>query len=144
MTTFEEMLQEMVNLSDEQKLSMIIDAYKKLLPTLQTLDPKTNGMALTLGIMSTAVGADGKLHVKEFAVIGALLKACGATASDEQILKMIQASTSKEALDMVVTLGGILDADGKAALVTFIAGLCSIDDQISREEAILIAGVLQQ
>ena len=134
MASLRDTMQKMVNLSEDAKLDIILENCQELMPTLRKMDSKTHGLVFLAAIMSTAITADGKLHVKEAAIFKALMKAVGVTMSDEEVVKMIVSMGKQGTYDAVKALANALDANKKANLVMMVAGICSLDDRVSPEE----------
>ncbi len=140
--SFDQLLQDLVNKDDEEKIAIAVDAYKDLLPVLTALDPKTNGIFMTMLLLGVTAGADGKLTVGEARFIHALMEARGVQMTDEKILAIVENANHEEAYDILRELRGRLTDDGVASLFTFIAAICSMDDTISREEIALLKAIL--
>ncbi len=140
--SFDELLQDLVNKSDEEKLDIAIDSYRDLLPVLQEIDPETDGIFMTMVIMGVAAGADGKLTVGEERFIRALMEVSGVPMTEEKILAIVKNGTNEEAYDVVRALRDRLNTSGAGSLISFIAAICSMDDTISREEVALIRSLL--
>ena len=132
--TFRDILQNIVNYSTEQKISMAVECYASLLPTLASIDKDTNGLVLLTSIFGTAVAADGQVTPEEAAFISAMLKALKINVSYDDVIKLIKNSSSVQDYELIHTLAGALNSKQKADLVTFVACICSIDDRISKEE----------
>ncbi|MCR4908875.1 MAG: hypothetical protein K5985_08585 [Lachnospiraceae bacterium] len=141
-SSFDELLQDLVNKNDEEKLDIALDSYKDLLPVLREVDPKTEGIFMTMVIMGATAGADGKLTVGEDRFIRALMEARGVEMTDEKVLSILDMGTEEDAYDIIRELRSRLNNAGAGALVSFIAAICAMDDTISREEVALIKSLL--
>ena len=134
MSSFNDILQNLVNQDDDTKLQLALDCYKELLPTFQVLDPETNGLMITYAILGTAAAADDKLTGPEYAFIDGLLEAIGDKLSEEEILQLVWASNTQRAYALVREVRDHLNDDGTNTLINLIAAICSLDDRISKEE----------
>ena len=140
--SFRDTLQELVNLSDEDKLKCALGAYQDLLPALTRFDSDSNGLVLSIAIMGTAAAADGKLTAQELAFIMALAKSRGLELSLEQTVELIKQSADKDGFELIRSLSGALEDEKKAALVLFVATICALDDRISQEEVKYLESLL--
>ena len=102
--SFRDTLQELVNLSDEDKLKVALGAYQDLLPALKRYDSESNGLVLTIAIMGTAAAADGKLTSQELAFIMALAKSRGVELTLEQTVDLIKQSADKDGYKLIQNL----------------------------------------
>lgn len=143
MASFNDTLQQIVNLSTEEKVGLAATSYLKILPLLKEVDSKTNGMTLLCAILGSAAGADGKLNSAETALIQAILKAEGLELDSGDVKQLVQSSTRDDVVNVVRKLAGIMSSEQQAALVALAAAMCSIDDKISRDEVAYIAGLLK-
>lgn len=140
--SFRNVLQKIVNESDENKAMMISRSLSDLMPIFRKIDDDTDGAAIVFGIMSGAVGADGKLSGSEVAVVSAVMKALGVSWSTREIVDMITGSNLNQAKKLLVRLSGVLGPEEKASLITMVAAVCAIDDRISHEEVDLLESLL--
>ncbi len=142
MSLFEDMLQNIVNLSSEDKIQMALDSMIEMGPTFKKLDPKGSGNVIVYTLIGTAVAADGKLSQGEYNFLTALFESLDIKMSDDELIALIKATSSKEAYDFINSLKSYLTNDGIVNIVKIVAALCSIDDRISKEEAAYIASLL--
>ena len=132
--SFRDMLQQLVNLSQEEKITCGVKAYQTLLPALRRYDKDTEGLVLTIAIMGTAAASDGKLVAQEMAFIMALAKARGVELTVEQAADMVKSSADKDGFEMIRNLAGALDGEERSALIVFVATICALDDSITAKE----------
>ncbi|MBQ3330448.1 MAG: hypothetical protein IJG87_04625 [Ruminococcus sp.] len=131
---FKAALQDIVNLSVEDKLNLAFSSIKGLVPEISKhFDDKQAGIVI-ISIFSTAVAADGKLSKEEYALVKTFLKTCEIEMDDETMVNMIKDLSSKEAYAAVLSLSQMLSSEGQAYLVTLVAAICSIDDRIDPNE----------
>ena len=143
MSSFTDAMQEIVNLSDENKVKLAGGSFLELMRPLAEFDKEYKGLRLILPIFGASAGADGKLTSSESALIRAITSAVGLELSEEKVLDLVKTSTRQETYDMMTSLSKVLDNDGRAALVHLVAALCAIDDKMSKEELALIASLLE-
>ena len=142
MSSFTDAMQEIVNLSEEEKVRLAGNSFLSLMPHLAQFDEKNKGLTLVLAIFGASAGADGKLTHSEVALIRAITNAIGMKLSDENVLELVKASTKEDGYKMISSLSGILDDEGRASLITLVASICAIDDTLSKEELAFIASLL--
>ncbi len=131
---FRDMLQQLVNLSEEEKVLCGIKAYQGVLPALKRFDPDTEGLVLTIAIMGTAAASDGKLTGQEMAFIMALAKTRGRELSLDEAAELVKSSVEKDGFELIRSLSGALDGEERSALVVFVAAICALDDSITAKE----------
>ncbi|MBQ3290831.1 MAG: hypothetical protein IJH43_00470 [Mogibacterium sp.] len=131
---FNDVLQDLVNSSDEEKLGIAFEAYKNLKPALIILDPRNNGLFLTSAIFGVAIAQDGNLNSAEAAMMSAFLMTEGINASMDEITEMCVKSADPEIYTLVRDLAQALPVSARSDLITLVAAICSIDDRISRDE----------
>ena len=139
--TFQETLQQIVNLPTETKLKMAVDSYVELLPVLAKIDTDNNGAALVCAIIGSAVGADGKISAEENAFVKALFKAHKVDLTDEQVETLVKNHSGDDWRSLISKLAHALDSKSKANLALLCAAICAIDDTITRDEAAFLAGI---
>ena len=140
--TFRDMLQEIVNMDEEDKLKCGLGAYGDLAPALARFDTETNGLALAITIMGTAAAADGTLTTEEIAFLMALSKSEGMELTVEEAAGLVKKTASKDKYQLIQHLAQALEPNEHAALVLFVATLCALDDRISAEEIAYIESLL--
>ncbi len=143
MSTFSETMQKIVNLSDEEKVGLAATSYLKIMPVLKAVDTKTNGMVLLCAILGSAAMADGKINPKEHALISAILSAENLELSTDQVTELIRNSSGTNVRELVQKLSSAMNAEQKAALVSLVAAVSSIDDTISKDELSYIVDLIK-
>lgn len=138
---FKELLQKIVNMSTEAKLKMAIESYVELLPVLKAIDSDNNGAGLVCAIIGSTVGADGKISSEERAFVKALFKVHKVEMSDSEVDNLVKRHSGDEWHSLIAKLAGIMNQEAKAHLAMFCAAICAIDDTITREEAVFLAGI---
>ena len=127
-------LQQIVNLSTDDKIGLALNAIKGLVPELTSRFTTEQTAAIIASVFSTSAAADGKLTPEEFALIKAFLSGTNNEISDEDVLKLIAGTSTKEAYAAVLGLSKALSVDGQAKLFTLVAVICSIDNRIDPNE----------
>ena len=138
---FKQTLQQIVNLSTEAKLKMALDSYVALLPVLKSLDSDNGGAGLICAIIGSTVGADGKITAEERAFVKALFKAHKVDLSDSDVDKLVKNHMGDNWRELIAKLASILNAESRAHLALLCAAICAIDDTISRDEQVFLAGI---
>lgn len=142
MATFREILQDIVNKSDEDKLRLALTALSNLRPVLAQLDKETNGVRLVCAILSTAAAADGKLSGIEYSLIENVMKAEHVTLSQDEILSLVRNYGNKNGYELIQKVSQVLPSSNKGDLVIAIASVCALDDRISSDELHFIESLL--
>lgn len=136
-------LQQIVNLSDSDKISLALDSIKDIAPELKANFSDEKCSEIIIAVISTAAAADGKLSVQEFALVKSFLEAGGLELEQEKIVRMIADFSQKEAYQMVHALNRILSSDGQASLITLVAAVCAIDDKIDSNEIAYLSDLFE-
>lgn len=142
MGKFEDLLQNIVNMSKEEKIDMAVSAINNLMPSFKQIDDKTNGFAIFSSLIGSAVGADGEISEDEFYFLQSFLKAYDLELSKEEFIDYLKSSTSENSYKLVLELKEILTDDGILEVTKLIAAICAIDDKIDKNEAAYIATLL--
>ena len=141
--SFDEILQEIVNLDDEDKVKMAVDCYIDLLPRLAELDSEHCGLFLTYAILGTVCVADGVLSQAEFEFVDGLLSAIGIEKTRGEIIDIIsKAADDDTIIELVTALPEYLDDEQTNTLANFVAAISSLDDRISSEEVAFIKALI--
>ena len=145
MSDFSEIMQDLVNQSDEFKISLAVDCLGELLPTFRSFDPEHDGMYILYTLLGTTVAADGHLTDKEYAFIASLFTALDVEADEEEIIDLCRTCAGNEdAYQMMMDVRDHLDDEGINTLANLVAAICSIDDRISSEELSYITDLLDK
>ena len=140
---FEGAMQRLVNRSEEEKIQIIIESYMKIYPLLKRIDPEHEGMMLVYYILGTAIAADGVVTSEERAIVSAIHeKIHGVRISDNEIMSMAENSSDRDSYGLIKALCEQLDSDTKAELITLIAAICSLDDELDPNELQFIFDLL--
>ena len=131
---FDEALQTFVKLPYKQKLELAVQYYMKLLPTIKKFDSQNNGLFLINAILGTAMAADGKMTVAENELASAVYSAVGVKVEKDKILEYLNAYSDIKTYGVVYAFYSSICPEEKGDLVTLIALICAIDDNISKEE----------
>ena len=134
-----EALQQIVNLSDEDKIRLAFDSMKGLAPEITKVVESDNIAVAILSIFATSVAADGKLTGQEYALVHAFLKMFKIEMDDERMAAMLKDLSSSEAYRAVLSLSKVLSEQGQAYLVSLVAVICAIDDRIDSSEIAFIS-----
>ena len=102
--SFDEILQEIVNLDDEDKIKMAVDCYLDLLPRLAELDDEHSGLFLTYAILGAVCVADGVLTQAEFEFVDGLLAAIGIEKTRGEIIDIISKAADDDSVMKLVTM----------------------------------------
>jgi uncharacterized tellurite resistance protein B-like protein len=129
-----EALQQIVNLSEEDKIRLAFDSMKGLAPEITKIVESGNIAVAILSIFATSVAADGKLTGEEYSLVHAFLKLLKIEMDDEKMVAMIKDLSSDEAYRAVLSLSKVLSEQGQAYLVSLVAVICAIDDRIDSSE----------
>ena len=142
MATFREILQDIVNKSDEDKLRLALQALSNLRPVLAQLDKETNGVRLVCAILSTAAAADGKLSGLEFSLISSVMEAERVKLSQDEVLSLVRNYGNRNGYALIQKVSQVLPTDNKGDLVIAVAAVCALDDRISSDELKFIESLL--
>lgn len=134
-----EALQQIVNLSEEDKIRLAFDSMKGLAPEITKIVESGNIAVAILSIFATSVAADGKLTGEEYSLVHAFLKLFKIEMDDEKMVAMIKDLSSDEAYRAVLSLSKVLSEQGQAYLVSLVAVICAIDDRIDSSEITFIS-----
>ena len=127
-------LQQIVDLSTEDKIGLALDSFKNLIPEIKKYFDDKQTSVLVLTIFASSVAADGKISREEFALVKSFFMALEIEMSDEDIVKMIADIATSGAYDAVKKLNTLLSPEGKAYLVSLVAAICAIDNKIAPQE----------
>ncbi|WP_405344478.1 hypothetical protein [Ruminococcus sp.] len=134
-----EALQQIVNLSEEDKIRLAFDSMKGLAPEITKIVESDNIAVAILSIFATSVAADGKLTGEEYSLVHAFLKLFKIEMDDEKMVAMLKDLSSDEAYRAVLSLSKVLSEQGQAYLVSLVAVICAIDDRIDSSEITFIS-----
>ena len=134
-----EALQQIVNLSEDDKIRLAFDSMKGLAPEITKIVESGNIAVAILSIFATSVAADGKLTGEEYSLVHAFLKLFKIEMDDEKMVAMIKDLSSDEAYRAVLSLSKVLSEQGQACLVSLVAVICAIDDRIDSSEITFIS-----
>ncbi len=142
--SFNETMQDIVNLSTEEKVQACAKSYFALRDIFEQIDPETHGMVVLYALLGTTVISDGKLSEEEYTFMDGMLSAIGQERSHDEIMELVKlaADNPDGAYGVVKFVRNQLDDDGITDLVTFVACLCAIDDRIAANEVNLIKSLL--
>ncbi len=130
---FRNTLQRIVNLSDEAKVNMAMDAFREILPALRRFDAEHRGVYLMCTVFGTSAAADGKLSAAEFALISGMMKIeTGVELEYDKVLGLVKSAANQYRL--MQQLSEVLTKDERTNLLLLVSAICSIDDTISKEE----------
>ena len=134
-----EALQQIVNLSEDDKIRLAFDSMKGLAPEITKIVESGNIAVAILSTFATSVAADGKLTGEEYSLVHAFLKLFKIEMDDEKMVAMIKDLSSDEAYRAVLSLSKVLSEQGQAYLVSLVAVICAIDDRIDSSEITFIS-----
>ena len=113
------------------------------MPIFSRLDPNTRGLSLMLTLVGASAGADGKLTAKEANVVQAVSKASGLDVNSDTVKQIVKTTSNQEAYALIQKMSASLQGEDKAALVSLAAGICALDNRMSKEELNYISSLLQ-
>jgi hypothetical protein len=135
MSKFNTLLQEYVNMSYEELVSMANRNLHDLFPALEKFfedypgeDPTTN---IVVMILANCLGADNKLTTLECRFVNEILEA---NHSYETLRSMIIAHCNADAEEILDNLVDALDSKATSTLLSFCLCLLAVDETISRDE----------
>ena len=131
---FRAALQEVVNLSAEDKIALAYSSIQKLAPEIAERFDQKKANLMILAIFSTSVAADGKLIQEEFSLVKAFLRAAKSEMDEEAIVRMLADLSSNDAYAAVLSLNKVLSPEGQSSLMALVAAVCAIDDRIETSE----------
>ena len=140
-----QILQDLVNKSDEEKMSLIASNYKDIYRKLIQFDdePDGDGHYTTMIILAAAVCADGQLDPYEAAVVSSIMGAIGYNIPESKLPEIFRNIASDcDVYEILANFMSTLDNEEKASLAVFIAAVCSIDDKLTKNEVALIKDML--
>lgn len=144
MSQLYDMLQDIVNLSDKDKLRLFRESYLELLPVFKEVDPQPQGLSYISEIIGTAASADGQVDPSEIRIMRVITDANGLDLTDAQLTGLILDSGTEHVREQVVRLSEVLDPELRARLVMLTAVVCSLDDRINEKEIDLIASLMDE
>ncbi len=136
MATFNELLQDYVNMDYQQLLAIAQKSLVNVMPVCQAVDPDNKGVLAATAIILSAIGADGVLTglEKKF-----LADAIG--LDDASIQKFIGMYDSRM-VELADKLADASNAEVKANILALVICVAAVDEKISREETALIKRIL--
>ncbi len=131
---FKKAIDEIGELTVEQKVDIVISGLGKLSPVLAQYDEKTKGGIFVYAILSTSIAADGKLTPNELALFEGFNEALGLNNTTEQNVAMLKEFSDNDSYKIVTQLKGVLNAEQTALLCQVAAAICTIDNNLTRGE----------
>ena len=134
MATFNELMQNYVNLPYSQLLSIARNSLLKITPVFNKIADDGNGAKYVLPIICCSLAVDGKFTKLEYKFITDLI----GDVDYDTVLAVVQQNYSENAQQYA---DNVLDACGddlKLELLTLCLCLTAVDETISREEAAFI------
>lgn len=136
MKTFDELLQEIVNMDYPELLSLARTCLEQLMPTFKQLDEDNDGVFMVIAVVLAVVGADGKLTPLEKSFVCDLLK-----IEPDTVSNMIKMYDGREA-ELADKVCDSLNSDLKAAMISFVAAIAASDESIKVDEVKLLKKLL--
>ena len=146
MSTFNELLQDLVNKSDEEKMSLIASNFKDIYPKLIKFDdePDSDGHYTTMIILACAVCADGELDQFEAAVVSSIMGAIGYDIPESKLADIMRGITKELSIyEVMADFMDTLNTDERASLCVLVAAICAIDDKLTKNEVALIRDLME-
>ena len=137
MSSFNELMQKMVNSDYDVLVGFAQQALVHLLPACKKVDPENEGLFMATSIILAAIGADGVLTGLEKKMLADALG-----QSEETIQKFIKLYDSRMA-DLVDHFADNMPDEIKSHVVMLVTAVCAVDEKISREETALIRKILE-
>lgn len=132
MATFEEVLQNYVNLDYPVLVDIAKKALVELIEPCKKVDPDNKGVMMMTSIMLSAIGADGTLTALERSFLRDVLD-----LDDDTISKFIKLYDSRM-VELVDQFADKLSSDIKVNVTTLCLCVVAVDEKISREETAFI------
>ncbi len=136
MATFNEVLQQYVNLDYSDLLLTAKKSLINILPACEAVDKENKGYVMLTSVLLSALAADGKLSAKESRFLGDLLE-----FDSEYIDKFTDLYDSRME-EVVNAFADNLSTDLKADVITLCICVASIDETITREETAFLNKLL--
>ena len=136
MATFNEIMQQYVNLDYSDLLYTAKASLAKILPACEAVDQKNKGFLMVTSIFLAALAADGKLTSKEAQFIGDLLDLD--LAQIDQFTDLYDSSME----DLVDKFADSLNGNLKAEVIALCLCIASVDEKISKEENAFLTKLL--
>lgn len=136
MTTFDEMLQDLVNEDYQSLVNIASNAARELIPVLKQYDSENDGALLLSVITATALAADGQLTPLEKQLMA---DAFGLSSEAIGGITSFYTGDMDEITDNFIDS---LNSDQKAKAVLLFAAICAVDETIKRDEVAFIARLL--
>lgn len=142
MATFQEILQDYVNLSYDQLYAIAKDEFRKFAYQLnEGFDGDNDHASKALLIFVAAIlGADGRLTNLEHRFLNDLLEE---EFSYEDTCSMVSALGDSQARDLVNELIDAMSRDAKTSALTVALCFCAVDETISRDEVAYFAKLME-
>lgn len=138
MATFNELLQDYVNKSYDEILSLAQMSISSLSDEMNAVlgDSETVGKAY-LVVTAACLGVDGRLTTLEYTFLKDLL-GLGADTDYNDVKSMVESFDLNEAMSFTDNLADSLSTEGKSALLIFCIAFFAVDETISRDEVAFI------
>lgn len=141
MSTFNEMLQKYVNRSYDELLQIANLSMKDLVPALNKKFNDNDVTAKFLTILTCAcLDTDGEISNLEISFLNDLL---GSNYTREGMYDIIKGLGDEKGREIVDQIADLLDADGKASLISLCLCFLSVDETITRKEIAYISKLIE-
>ncbi len=131
-----EMYQEVVNMSDEEKVELGIKAAGDVIPFLSKNFKDDDAAALYAMLIGTYVGADGSVNQSEYSYCKVVF---GLDMPYDDFFNIVKESCKPEYIELIDNLIDSAPADVKSAFVILGVAIFSCDDSITIDEQRLLA-----
>ncbi len=146
MSNFNDSLQQLVDLSHEDKLKLIVDNYKIIYPKLCEFDdePNSDGHYTTMFILCGAVCMDGLLEPEESDIFIQIMGALGYNIPRDELPGLLKKLINSDinVYEIMARFMDTLNEDERVAFALMVGGICAIDDKIEKGEVKLIEKLL--
>ena len=136
MNSFNDLMQEIVNMDYPELLKMARTSMEQLLPVFKAVDEKNDGVFAAIAVILAAVGADRKLTPLEKSFVCDLLH-----LEPDKVSNMIKMYNGEEE-EVADKIADALDTEHKAAFISLIAAIAASDESIKADEIKFIKKLL--
>ena len=143
MANFNDLLQNYVNKSYDELLSLARASVAHFSDDIQSIFPDEDDSARVLMIIiASCIGVDGTFSTLEYKFICDLLGSDAGFSYDE-VLEIIKSHYGAESIELTDQLADVLNDEKKAALISFCLCFLAVDETIERNEVAFVIKLME-
>lgn len=139
MASFQEILQEYVNLSYEDLLSLAKKNFAKIMPCFNSIAKDGNGGSVCVAFISACLAADGELSSLEIRFVNDVTNS---QLTREELFNITQEFIDGGAFALSDAVYDACPAEVRGDLLSFCLCFCAVDETISANEVAFIKRLL--